>query len=62
MAAPLPFRVPDLKRAVKAAQDMGLPVSGFRITPDGSIHVETQRETKADEADGALESWMRRHG
>ncbi|MFC3057872.1 hypothetical protein [Paenirhodobacter populi] len=61
MATPLPFRVPDLKRLVKATQDMGLPVTGIVIAPDGSIHVQTQ-VAKADSADAALESWMKRNG
>lgn len=61
MADPLPFRVPDLKRLVKAAQDLGLPVSGVVVGPDGSIRLETH-EAKADCADAALENWIKRHG
>ena len=35
------FRAAALKRAIKTAQDAGLTVSGFRINPQGEIHVET---------------------
>lgn len=62
MSGALPFRVPDLKRLVKATQDLGLPVTGIVIGPDGSIHIQTQHDAKADSADAALEGWMKRHG
>jgi hypothetical protein len=58
MAAPLPFRVPDIKRAVKAAQDLGLTVTGYKIGADGSIEVQTL-EQAANNADAALEAWQR---
>jgi hypothetical protein len=35
------LRPAALKRVIKAAQDAGLTVSGFRINPQGEIHVET---------------------
>ncbi|RLL65265.1 hypothetical protein [Paenirhodobacter hankyongi] len=61
MAEPLPFRVPDLKKLVKAAQDMGLPVTGIVVGPDGSIHIKTM-DAKENEADATLERWMRNNG
>ncbi len=62
MAEPLSVRVPYLKKLVKAAQDMGLPVSGVVISPDGSIRIETQKAVKGDGADDALEGWMKGNG
>jgi hypothetical protein len=35
------FRQRDIQRAVRAAQVMGLPVSGFEIDKDGKISIKT---------------------
>ena len=51
------FRPAVLKRAIKAAQEAGLNVSGFWINPQGEIHIET---TKAQVQDSAsdLDRWL----
>jgi hypothetical protein len=54
------FRAPDLKKAIKAAQDMGLAVVSFEIGPDG-IRIFTGTEAK-NEADAALDRWMKTNG
>jgi hypothetical protein len=51
------FRPAALKRAIKAAQDAGLTVSGFRINPQGEIHVETAKAQMQDSA-GDLDRWL----
>lgn len=61
MVAPTPFRLPDLKRALKAAHDMGLAIVGFEIGAGGEIKVHTGTEPTND-ADAALEKWKRAHG
>lgn len=53
-----PFKQSDVTRAIRAAQQMGLPVSGFEITPEGKIVVHTATEGH-DAADAALEGWQR---
>lgn len=55
------FSAPNLKKAIKAAHDMGLHVIGFEIGAGGEIRVHTGAEAK-DEADAALEKWKRAHG
>lgn len=55
------FRAPDLKKAIKAAQDMGLAVTGYEITPEGGLRVMTGTEEKND-ADAELEKWRKSHG
>lgn len=54
------FRAPDLKKAIKAAQDMGLTVTGFEVGKD-MIRVLTAAEVK-DAADAALAGWEKTHG
>lgn len=39
MTGVVKFRERDIKRAVRAAQNAGLTVSGFEIKPDGGIAV-----------------------
>lgn len=55
------FSAPALKKAIKVAQDMGLPVVGYEIGPDGGFRVMTSGEAKSD-ADAALDVWKRSHG
>lgn len=38
----------EIKRAVQAAQDIGLPVSGYSIGPDGTITVHTVEAAEVD--------------
>ena len=51
------FRPAALKRAIKAAQEAGLNVSGFRINPQGEIHIETAKAQAQDSA-GDLDRWL----
>lgn len=55
------FSAPALKKAIKVAQDMGLPVVGYEIGPDGGFRVMTAGAAKND-ADTLLDSWMKTHG
>lgn len=55
------FSAPALKKAIKAAQDLGLPVFGFEIGAAGEIRIMTAGEAKND-ADAALDAWRRAHG
>lgn len=55
------FSAPALKKAIKAARDMGLSVIGFEIGAGGEIRVHTGADAKND-ADAALEEWIRAHG
>lgn len=55
------FRAPDLKKAIKVAQDMGLIVVGYEIGRDGSFRVDTAVVAK-DAADAALAGWEKTHG
>ena len=52
------FRQSDVKRAIRAAQAVGLPVVGFEITQEGKIVVHTATEGR-DPADAALDGWQR---
>ncbi len=52
------FSAPQVKKAIKLAQDLGLPVAGFEVLADGGIRVLTI-QPKQNEADAALEAWMR---
>jgi len=51
------FRPAALKRAIKAAQEAGLTVSGFWINPQGEIHIETSKAQAQDSA-GDLDRWL----
>lgn len=55
------FRVPDLKKAIKVAQDMGLAVTGYEIGPGGEIRIMTGGEAK-NEAEAALDRWVKSRG
>lgn len=50
--------VPVARKWIKLAQEMGLPVSGFDVLPDGGFRVLTTPE-KQDQADAELERWQR---
>ncbi|MDP5307587.1 hypothetical protein [Paracoccus spongiarum] len=52
------FSTPRLKKAIKVALDMGLPVAGYEVLADGGIRVLTVQE-KQDQADAALDAWAR---
>lgn len=52
------FNSPSLKKALKVAQDMGLTVLGYEITPEGGFKISTTHE-KLDTADAALTAWKR---
>lgn len=52
------FNAPALKKAIKVAQDMGLSVMGYEITPEGGIKVSTASE-QTNSAEAALNSFMR---
>jgi hypothetical protein len=51
------FRPAALKRAIKAAQEAGLTVCGFRINPQGEIHIETAKKQEQDSC-GDLDRWL----
>jgi hypothetical protein len=55
------FRPAALKRAIKAAQDAGLTVSGFRINPQGEIYVETVAP-QAQDSRSDLDTWLAKRG
>lgn len=55
------FRLTDVKRAISAAQSLGLAVTSYEIGPGGEIRVQTGTEVKND-ADAALSQWMKSHG
>lgn len=51
------FRQADVRRALKAAVEIGLSVSGYEIRPTGEIVVRTGAEPSS--ADAALDAWKR---
>lgn len=55
------FKTPDLKKAIKVAQDMGLSVTGLEIGSDGAIRVTIAAELD-DSAEAALARWEKKHG
>lgn len=57
----LTFKRSDLERAIKSAQGLGLPVSGFEIAPDGTIRVLTSAAT-APQVLSPAEEWKARNG
>lgn len=56
------FRQADIQRAIKAAQAMGLTVSGYRIDANGTIEVLTGPQASEQRAPSALEAWRARRG
>jgi hypothetical protein len=55
------FRRSDLRRAIRAAEDAGLAVTGTTISPDGSIRLEfTSPEMPSEtKIDAETKSWER---
>lgn len=52
------FSAPKVKKAIKLAQDMGLPVAGFEVLADGGVRVLTMSQHQ-DQADADLDRWLR---
>ena len=50
--------IPTVRKYVKLAQELGLPVAGFEVLADGGFRVLTTPE-KQDGADADLDRWMR---
>ncbi len=48
MNAPATFKQTDVKRAVKAVVDAGLPVEGVEITKEGTIRVITSSKQELE--------------
>jgi hypothetical protein len=53
------FRIRDLKRAINAAREIGLKVTGYEIRPDGVIAVMAA-DTASNEPTTDLDQWMNR--
>ena len=45
------FRKSDLEKAILVAKEMKLPISGFRISPEGEIDVRCGTTERVDEFD-----------
>ena len=54
---PVKFKQADVKRAIRAAQSEGLPVTGFEITPEGGLRIMTAAAA-TNSADAALAAWQ----
>jgi hypothetical protein len=60
-SSPATFRQADLKRALKAAADVGLQVTAFKIDPlSGRIEVVTGKAVEQDST--ALDDWRASRG
>lgn len=53
-----PVTVPNARKFIKLAQEMGLPVTGFEVLPGGGFRVLTAQEQQ-DAADSDLDRWLR---
>lgn len=51
MAAKIRFSQLDLEKAIRTAKEAGLPVTGFKIGPQGEIDVRCGPHEPADEFD-----------
>jgi hypothetical protein len=60
MSARVTFRESDLKRAIKAVRESGLPVAEARITPDGEIRILTGGPPGDGLSD--LQRWRQKRG
>lgn len=40
------FSKPDVVRALAIAEEAGLEINGFSLSPDGTIHISTGRHAK----------------
>jgi hypothetical protein len=52
------YNIPNLRKSLKLAQEMGLKIAGFEVTGEGGFRVMTASET-ANTADAAVEQWKR---
>lgn len=52
------FSAPKVRKAIKLAQDMGLPVAGFEVLADGGFRVLTT-PTHQSQPDAELDRWLR---
>lgn len=52
------FSAPKVKKAIKLAQDMGLPIAGFEVLADGGVRVLTTPPHQ-NQADADLDRWLR---
>jgi hypothetical protein len=55
------FSAPAVRKALKLAKETGLPLAGWRVTPDGAIEVQFATKAESD-ADAALSAWQRKTG
>jgi len=53
-----PVSVPNARKFIKLAQDLGLAVTGFEVLPGGGFRVLTAQEQQ-DAADSDLDRWLR---
>ncbi|WKL57278.1 hypothetical protein Q1W73_16670 [Asticcacaulis sp. ZE23SCel15] len=56
------FKASDLKRAAKAIQELGLPIAGAEIRPDGSILILTEAPRAAPITKDPYDEWKRKRG
>ena len=52
------YNIPNLRKSLKLAQEMGLKIAGFEVTGEGGFRVMTALD-QANTADAALEAWKR---
>ena len=52
------FSAPKVKKAIKVAQDLGLPLAGFEVLADGGVRVLTTPPHQS-QADAELDRWLR---
>ncbi len=56
------YNIPNLRKSLKLAQEMGLKIAGFEVNDQGGFRVMTAPD-QANAADSAVEAWKRRqHG
>ncbi|WGR64920.1 hypothetical protein E3U24_06235 [Paracoccus pantotrophus] len=53
------FSSPTLKKAIKVAQDLGLPIAGYEVLADGGVRVLTSPPAQSNQADAALDQWLK---
>ena len=52
------FSAPKVKKAIKLAQEMGLPIAGFEVLADGGFRVLTT-PLHQSQPDDELDRWLR---
>ncbi len=52
------YNIPNLRKTIKLAQELGLKIAGFEVTGEGGFRVMTASETE-NTADAAVEQWKR---